>query len=119
MRRHARALIVGSLLAIAAAYLVAGAGRPQAAFSDDEKAKSNLGKTIAKLELKDVDGKSWALGNLKSKKAIVVIFIGTECPINNAYMPRLAELHKEYTGQGVQFLAVNSNKQDTAAKIAT
>ena len=44
---------------------------------------------------------------------MVVVFAGTECPINNAYMPRLGELHKQYSPKGVQFLAVNANVQDT------
>jgi peroxiredoxin/mono/diheme cytochrome c family protein len=55
---------------------------------------------------------------LKESKIIVVVFIGTECPINNAYMPRLAELHKSYAAKGVQFLAINSNRQDTVERIA-
>ena len=50
-------------------------------------------------------GKAWSLADLKDKKAVVVVFLGTECPINNAYMPRLAELHKEYAAKGVQFVA--------------
>jgi peroxiredoxin len=106
------------MVAIGTVYLLVAVTRPQTAFSDDDKAKSNLGKPIAKIDLKDVDGKAWSVADLKGKKATVVVFIGTECPINNAYMPRLAELHKEYAEQGVQFLAINSNKQDTAAKIA-
>jgi peroxiredoxin len=48
----------------------------------------------------------------------VVLFVGTECPINNAFMPRLREMHREYAAKGVQFLAVNSNKQDTLERIA-
>ena len=32
-----------------------------------------------------------SVSEFKDKKAIVVLFLGTECPINNAYMPRLAE----------------------------
>ena len=39
---------------------------------------------------------------VKDAKAVVVVFLGTECPINNAFMPRLAELHKEYADKGVR-----------------
>src|SRR5439155_3409416 len=52
------------------------------------------------------------------KKAVAVVFLGTECPINNAYLPRLAELHKTYANRGVQFVAINANCQDTAPRIA-
>ncbi len=36
----------------------------------------------------------------KDKKAIVVVFVGTECPLANLYVPTLIELHKEYADQG-------------------
>jgi peroxiredoxin len=75
-------------------------------------------RKIDTFSLTDSAGKTVALADFKDKKAIAVVFIGTECPINNAYMPRLAELHKEYAGKGVQLLAVNSNRQDSAAEIA-
>ena len=46
------------------------------------------------------------------------MFVGTECPISNAFMPRLAELSKEYTPKGVQLLAINANRQDSPARVA-
>jgi peroxiredoxin/mono/diheme cytochrome c family protein len=73
---------------------------------------------ISDFRLKDSAGKVWSLADLKDQKAIVVVFVGTQCPINNAYMPRLAELHKEYAGKGVQFLAINANDHDTREAIA-
>jgi peroxiredoxin len=79
---------------------------------------SNLGKKINRFALKDPAGKTWALADLKDKKAVVIVFIGTQCPINNAFMPRLAELHKTYAAKGVQFLGINSNRQDDAKRIA-
>ena len=75
-------------------------------------------KTIRDFRLPDTTGKTWALGDLQEKKAIVVVFLGTQCPINNAYLPRLAELHKTFDGQRVQFFAVNSNQHDTPKMIA-
>src|SRR6476620_10764802 len=63
------------------------------------------------------DGRKVSLADLK-EKAVVVVFVGTECPINNAFMPRLVELHKEFAGKGVQFLNINANHQDTAARVA-
>lgn len=79
---------------------------------------SQLGKKLADFTAKDPTGKAVALADFKDKKAVVVVFVGTQCPINTYYMPRLVELHKEYAEKGVQFLAVNSNSQDTADKIA-
>jgi peroxiredoxin/mono/diheme cytochrome c family protein len=68
--------------------------------------------------LKDVAGRDVALTNFGDKKAIVVVFTGTECPVNNYYMPRLKELHQKYAAKGVQFLAVNSNPQDSVQDVA-
>jgi peroxiredoxin len=74
---------------------------------------------VADFTLKDAaTDHSVSLSDFKAKKAVVVMFVGTECPINNAYMPRLAELSKAYADKGVQFLAVNSNSNDTPAHIA-
>lgn len=68
--------------------------------------------------LPDSQGKKVTLADFKDCKAVVVVFLGTECPINNLYLPRLNQLQKEFAGQGVQFLGINSNQQDTPERIA-
>jgi len=75
-------------------------------------------RSVPQFMLKDTTGKGWSLNDQKAKKAIVVVFVGTECPINNAYMPRLAELHKEYAPRGVAFVAINANSTDAPARVA-
>ncbi len=76
-------------------------------------------RKIAPFTLKDPrDGKPVALVDLRDRKAIVVVFLGTECPINNAFVPVLAELHQAYSARGVAFLGINSNRQDTPDKVA-
>jgi peroxiredoxin len=73
----------------------------------------------ADFTLQDVaTDKPVSLGDFQAKRAVVVAFIGTECPINNAYMPRLAEMAKSYADKGVAFLAINSNCNDTPPRIA-
>src|SRR5262245_5688836 len=61
------------------------------------KAQGSVGKTVKAFTLKDSSDKAWSLAAQKGKKAVVVLFLGTECPVNNLYMPRLAELHKTYS----------------------
>lgn len=39
-------------------------------------------------------------------KAVVVIFIGYDCPISNAYSPEINRLCREFSPHGVQFLLV-------------
>jgi peroxiredoxin len=84
----------------------------------DDTSASRIGKQIAAFSLKDGGGKTWSPADFKDAKALVVVFIGTECPINNAFMPRLVELHKEYAGRGVRFLAINANQQDSPRRVA-
>jgi peroxiredoxin len=83
-----------------------------------EPAAASLGRKITNFRLRDTAGKAWALDDLKDRKAVVVLFLGTECPINNAYLPRLAEIQRDYAAKGVQFLAINANDQDTAERVA-
>src|SRR5262249_25210173 len=64
------------------------------------------------------DQRAAAWADLRDKKAVVVVFLGTECPVNNAFLPTLAELHRQYAPKGVQFLGVNANLQDTPERVA-
>ncbi len=68
--------------------------------------------------LKDVTGRLVALSDFKDKKVVVVVFTGTECPVSNFYLPSLKDLHDKFSPQGVQFLAVNSNPQDSLGEVA-
>jgi peroxiredoxin/mono/diheme cytochrome c family protein len=86
--------------------------------SSREKNPTNSGEKVGDFSLKDTNGDHVSLSGFKDKKAVVVVFAGTECPINNQYMARLSELHKVYADRGVQFLMINSNRQDTAERVA-
>src|SRR5262249_50243585 len=84
----------------------------------DEKAPAQAApRKVENFTLKDTDGKDWSLDALAKKKAVVVVFVGLECPISKAYLPVLNELHKKYADKDVQFLAINANALDTPAKI--
>jgi peroxiredoxin len=108
MLKQVRPLLSGAAaLAVLAAVILSRAEAPP-----------NLGRTVADFRLRDTAGKRVALSDFKNLRAVVVVFIGTECPINNAYMPTLAELHRSFAGRGVQFLAVNANSVDTVADVA-
>ncbi|MCI0740961.1 MAG: redoxin domain-containing protein [Gemmataceae bacterium] len=71
------------------------------------------GAQVANITLPDIHRRPRSLDAFKDKKAFVVVFVGTECPLANLYVPTLIDLHKEYAPKGVQFLAVNSNLQDS------
>jgi thiol-disulfide isomerase/thioredoxin len=58
-----------------------------------------------------------ALQPNQCKQATVVVFLGTGCPVTNAYLPHLNDLAKKYAAGGVAFVGINSNSQDSAADI--
>src|SRR5689334_13782269 len=99
-------------LVVCVAVLCAPAGRAS------ETPPNNVGKKVDSFTLSDPrDRGQVVLADCKDRKAVVVVFVGTECPLSNAYRPRLAELYQEYGPRGVQFLAVNSNTQDTPERM--
>ncbi len=76
------------------------------------------GEKAPDFTLPDVQGKSHTLYALKDRKAVAILFLGIECPRSRAAEPRLCEMAKKYEPQGVTFLAVNSNRNESAAEIA-
>lgn len=75
------------------------------------------GKKVNDFTLEDYNGTKHSLSEYKSSKAIVLMFIATQCPVSNAYNTRMAELHKDYTSRGVTFIGINSNKQESADEV--
>jgi peroxiredoxin len=107
-RRLIALLALSTILVLGAATVVTCADR----------AATSVGQKIPDFTLVDVrDGAKVSLADQKAK-VLVVVFVGTECPISNSYMPRLVELHKEFAKKEVAFLAINSNSQDTAERVA-
>jgi peroxiredoxin/mono/diheme cytochrome c family protein len=80
--------------------------------------ESSLGKQIESFSLRDYRGNPHELSDYADSKLVVVAFLGTECPLAKLYAPRLTALSKEYADQGVTFLGVNSNRQDSITKVA-
>ncbi|MGZ0174764.1 MAG: redoxin family protein [Planctomycetales bacterium] len=68
--------------------------------------------------LPDSTGKSTAFSDFNEAKHIVVVFLGTQCPIGNAYVPVLNDLQKRYGDKGVQVVAINSNLADNSEVVA-
>ena len=62
-------------------------------------------------------GVKWSLNDVSDQQLVVVAFLGTECPLAKLYGPRLAELHQQYGDQGVAFVGVNANTQDSLGEI--
>ncbi len=60
-----------------------------------------------------------SLSVLREKnKAVVLVFLGVECPLSNQFVPVLSALHKEYSDKGIAFVGINANSQDSRERVA-
>ena len=64
-------------------------------------------------------GARTSLGTLvPAKKATVVMFLSTRCPVSNAYNERMTALAKKYAAQGVAFVGIDSDQNEPQAEVA-
>ena len=101
---------LAGLLVLAACHIAAAA--------DPAIRPSPLGREIQDFTLTDYRGKEWSLAELAGRKAVVVAFVGVECPLVGHYASRLQELASKYEDAGVAFLAIDANQQDSLAEMA-
>lgn len=62
-------------------------------------------------------GNEVSLSDFADKPVIVLAFLGTECPLAKLYGPRLSAMQASFAEQGVAFIGVSSNKQDSLTKL--
>lgn len=87
--------------------------------SATEKASTAMiGKKMPSVKFIDDKGNTQSLADLKSPKAIVVVFLSFECPVSNNYAPVLSDLAKEYGPKGVHFVALTCNQDENPVTIA-
>ena len=98
-----------------AAALFIPAGLIQA---DQPAVDLRIGQRVENFTLPATNGSSVALYSLAGKKAAVLVFTGTQCPVGNLYLPRLVELARTFEPKGVAFLAINSNASESMADVA-
>ena len=88
-------------------------------FGKEKAEKVELGTVVKDFNLKDPDGISHALYKLTEEKpATVVLFLATQCPIATDYAERIVALVKTYEAKNVQFIGINSNKQEKIEEIS-
>jgi peroxiredoxin len=77
-----------------------------------------IGAPVGALKFRDVTGKAYALSDLRDWKAVVFVFLSTQCPVSKSYGPRLQELAKDYAPRGVAIFGVNSNWEESLTAVA-
>lgn len=75
----------------------------------------SLGERIEDFTLADARGKPHSLRDQEGP--VVVVFLGTQCPLANAYALRVERLAAKWRPKGAGFLVLMSNKQDSLAEI--
>jgi peroxiredoxin len=85
--------------------------------AEEGEAKSRIGRTIAPFALNDVRGEEIKIQPSEDWRGVVVVFMGTECPLVKLYSPRLQALAKTYEPRGIKFIAINSNQQDSLSEL--
>ena len=76
-----------------------------------------IGTTVEDFKLADAEGSEHTLSSLKGKKATVLIFIATRCPVSNAYNERMQKLFEDYKARGVSVVGINANATESADEI--
>jgi peroxiredoxin len=56
-----------------------------------------------------VDGERYSLSSFQDKRLLVLLFISNGCPTVKACQDRMIKIQRDYSGNSVQLLALNSN----------
>ena len=81
----------------------------------------DLGRPSERPKLQSIYGETHDLTEFAGDKTngIVLIFLGTECPVARQYLPRLAELYQQHRQRGVEFLGVFADAGVDSFSLAT
>ncbi len=74
---------------------------------------SPLKLKIENFTLTDIYNKKHTLSEYDNSKAILIIFIATQCPVSNSYNSRMVELYNNYSKKNIALIGINSNKQES------
>ncbi len=98
--------------------LLASSERAASGAVPAKEAVSPIGRQVDAFELKDFAGKPYKLADFADRKAVVVVYLGTECPLAKLYAPKLVELADKFARQNVALIGINSNQQDSLSELA-
>jgi peroxiredoxin len=79
---------------------------------------NSLGE-IKEFSLEDTAGTKHGRHEWRDKKAVLLLFIGLDCPVSNGYAPEMQRLVENYATRGVACYAVHADPDVTAEMAAT
>src|SRR5205807_1565025 len=62
-------------------------------------------------------GQMHRLSEWQDRKLMVVVFLGTDCPLAKLYAPRLGDLTRNYADRDVAVVGIHSNRHETPADL--
>lgn len=77
--------------------------------SKAQTAGYQIGDVAADFSLKNINGKTVSLADMKAAKGYIVIFTCNTCPYAMAYEDRIIALNKKYSALGYPVVAINPN----------
>ena len=95
--------------------LLAGSPRTWAV---ENLVKVPIGSDVKPFALTDYQGKKWSSQEFAKSQAVVLVFLGTQCPLAKLYADRINKLEVDYKSSGITFLAVNPNVHDSSEMMA-
>jgi peroxiredoxin len=105
------------LFALALSLFSVALSNIKATAADTLSEPGSVGSVVADFKLPDVDGREHSLSSLKGKNGTVLIFIGVQCPVSNAYNERMEKLAQEYKARGVNVVGINANSTESASDV--
>lgn len=75
-------------------------------------------RTITEFSLVDTHGSKRTLADWHGRKAVVLFFLGVECPVSNGYAPVMEELFAKYRSRGVGCYGVYAEPSVSADEAA-
>ena len=93
-----------------------GGHNPEQTESLKEMKGFKIGEVATDFKLKNVDGNSFSLSDIKGAKGYIVVFTCNECPFAKMYEDRLIALHNEYAPKGYSVIAINPNVSENNEK---
>jgi len=70
---------------------------------------------VSDFSLTDIQGQRHGPAEWKHCKAVVLFFLGTECPVSNGYSPEYIRLAKMFAPQNIRFYGVHPDPEVSSA----
>jgi hypothetical protein len=97
--------------------VAAGADSAQSPKTEQAPSRGFTSQADAADAVRDLQGRPIDPFGAAKAKAVVLIFVCTDCPIANRYAPEIERLYELYRGRGIVFWLVYADPRDDAGKI--